>query len=310
MNQDSGDTRRTRRRAGRPAGPPVEKTGAGEVTVPSAAVVEGGAEPVDAVADTAPSADTVRVSTEKPAAKTVDAETASADTVQAETSAEADTVKADTVAAVDTVKAETAAEADTVEVALSKTSAAEQPTAKAAVIPAAADFVTRRTDPGPLSTGRIVALAASAVLVLALVAAAGFSFYLVHGNSVREDRRTEYVQAARQAVLNLTTIRADSAKEDVDRILSTASGKFKTEFDGRVDPFLEIVQQAKVASTGEIVEAALVSDDADSAIVLVAAKQTLTNAGSNEPQTRFYRFRITVDRTDSGMSASNVEFVA
>ncbi|WP_431967047.1 hypothetical protein [Nocardia sp. bgisy134] len=158
--------------------------------------------------------------------------------------------------------------------------------------------------------GSIVAVAVAAVLVLSLVGGAVASVFVARAAGERDERRTAYVQTARQAILNLTTIRADSAKEDIDRILSMASGQFKTEFDGRVDPFLSIVQQAKVVSNGEIVEAALESDADDSAKVLVAAKQTLTNAGQAEPQTRFYRFRVTVTRTDSGLSASNVEFVA
>lgn len=157
--------------------------------------------------------------------------------------------------------------------------------------------------------GRILLAAAAAVLVVALVAGAVVSVFLTRSIDQRDARRAEYVQTARQAILNLTTINADSAKEDIDRILSMASGQFKTEFDGRVDPFLSIVQQAEVRSSGEIVEAALESDADDSAKVLVAAKQTLTNAGQAEPQTRFYRFRVTVTDTDGGLTASNVEFV-
>ncbi|WP_405179409.1 hypothetical protein OG225_37125 [Nocardia sp. NBC_01377] len=158
--------------------------------------------------------------------------------------------------------------------------------------------------------GRVVTVVAAAVLVLLTVVGAGTSIFLVHTTNVRDERRAEYVQTARQAVLNLTTIRADSAKADIDRILSLASGQFKTEFDGRVDPFMSIVQQAKVVSNGEVVEAAIQQDDENSAQVLVAAKQTLSNAGQAEPQTRYYRFRVTVSRGDTGLTASKVEFVA
>ncbi|MGK8555037.1 hypothetical protein [Nocardia gipuzkoensis] len=157
---------------------------------------------------------------------------------------------------------------------------------------------------------RILALAASALLVLALVCGATVSVFAMRSAHERDERRAEYLQTARQAIVNLTTIRADSAKQDIDRILALASGEFKTEFDGRVDPFTSIVQQAKVVSSGEIVEAALESDDDRSARVLVAAKQTLTNAGQAEPQTRYYRFRVTVSRGDSGLTVSDVEFVA
>ncbi|SLH13104.1 conserved Mce associated membrane protein [Mycobacteroides abscessus subsp. abscessus] len=188
---------------------------------------------------------------------------------------------------------------------LSKDGPDEKPADGAADDAAAAEQTDRRT-----GTGRRIFLAAAAVVLLAaLITGAVFSVVTVRDIDQRAERRTEYVQTARQAILNLTTIRADSAKEDIDRILSLASGQFKTEFDGRVDPFLSIVQQAKVVSNGEIVEAALESDDDDSAKVLVAAKQTLTNAGQAEPQTRYYRFRVTVTRSDAGLTASNVEFV-
>ncbi|WP_084510852.1 hypothetical protein [Nocardia lijiangensis] len=277
MTQNNGDTHRTRRRAGRPAGPPVEETGAGEVTVKSPAVV-----PVAETQSVTPEPATSQRATSERAPAEPDAEVTAAAPV-----------------AEDTAVAE--------KVALTKESAVE-PGKDAADVPEAADGLAGAQP--KLGARRIVALAASAVLVLALMVGAGVTVFMVHNNTVREDRRTEYLQAARQAVLNLTTIRADSAKEDIERILATASGKFKTEFDGRVDPFMEVVKQAKVVSTGEVIESALVRDDEDSAIVLIAAKQTLTNAGSAEPQTRFYRFRITVTRTDSGLSASNVEFVA
>jgi Mce-associated membrane protein len=157
---------------------------------------------------------------------------------------------------------------------------------------------------------RMLAMAAAALLVVALVCGATLSVLAMRSAHERDERRAEYVETARQAIVNLTTIRADSAKQDIDRILSLASGEFKTEFDGRVDPFTSIVQQAKVVSSGEIVEAALESDDDRSGRVLVAAKQTLTNAGQAEPQTRYYRFRVTVSRGDSGLTVSNVEFVA
>ncbi|MBF6211845.1 hypothetical protein IU487_12440 [Nocardia puris] len=189
-------------------------------------------------------------------------------------------------------------------VVLSKSDAAESDSADAKADGESASETTGR--PG---VGRILLAAAAAVLVLALVAGAVVSVFLTRSIDERDARRAEYVQTARQAILNLTTINADSAKEDIDRILSMASGQFKTEFDGRVDPFLSIVQQAEVRSSGEIVEAALEIDADDSAKVLVAAKQTLTNAGQAEPQTRFYRFRVTVTDTDGGLTASNVEFV-
>ncbi|WP_406269685.1 hypothetical protein OH799_27125 [Nocardia sp. NBC_00881] len=270
MSDINGDGHRTRRRAVRSAGPPVEgnetstttdvKTSATEVVSARAAVLGAG--------------------TSGPAA---DSGPASVDDADAVTEPDAVASAADTPA-------------DQESGVLAK--------AEAAAAPADEKENSGRRVP------QLLALGAAALLVLALVCGATLSVFAVRSAEQRDAHRDEYVQTARQAVVNLTTIRADSAKQDIDRILSLASGEFKTEFDGRVDPFTSIVQQAKVVSNGEIVAAALESDDDRSARVLVAAKQTLTNAGQAEPQTRYYRFRVTVTRGDAGLSVSDVEFVA
>ncbi|MGW5572904.1 hypothetical protein ACWEVD_17015 [Nocardia thailandica] len=159
------------------------------------------------------------------------------------------------------------------------------------------------------SIGRIVLAAAAAVLVLALVAGAGVAGWFAWAGMREDDLREQYTATARQAVINLTTIRAQSAKQDIDRILATASGQFRSEFDGRVDPFTTIVQQAKVDSSGEVVESGIERADDGSAKVLVAVKQTVTNAGSPEPQQRMYRFRVTVTNDNGNLSVTSVEFV-
>ncbi|MFE9582556.1 hypothetical protein ACFYO1_39730 [Nocardia sp. NPDC006044] len=271
MSEKKADQHRTRRRAVRSVGPPVEETAGPAVT--SVPVAETGA--AKTTASTALGG------------TTSDAENTSAVPASVPTPIEAK-VAAPVVDAEDS--------ADSTVVDLAKGAPATEPQ----------DADTARTRRG---TWRVVGVAAASVLVLALLIGAGFAGMKVRSIDARDDRRGEYEQTARQAILNLTTIRADSAKADIDRILSVASGKFKNEFDGRVDPFMNIVQQAKVVSNGEIVDAALENDSDDSATVLVAAKQSLTNAGQQGEQTRFYRFRVTVSRGDSGMTVSKVEFV-
>lgn len=156
--------------------------------------------------------------------------------------------------------------------------------------------------------------AAAVVAVLSLillVGSSGFFVYHQHEVHAQDDQRAEYVQTAKQAVLNLTNIKDDTAKQDIDRVLSVASGQLKQEYSERKDAYAQVVRQAKVKASGEIIETAVESQDDHTAKVLVAAKQTLTNAGSKDPQERYYRFRVTVNRDDSGtITASQVEFVA
>lgn len=314
---ETKDPRRTRRRASRTAGPPVED--ATEQVSADSAAAEATADKTAAGAVSAAAGKSAGTAAEKSAdvtaAKSGDA-TERIDT--ATESAPAADESADETVRIDKSGADT--------VALGKTGTPAESAGKpgsdaeetgATVVSTEKSTVTESTGAEPAAKGgsrswkRIVALAAAAVLVIGLVGAAVVSMIAVQSTEQRDERRAEYVATARQTVLNLTTIRADTAKEDIDRILTMASGEFKTEFDGRVDPFAEIVKQAKVQSTGEVVEAAVERDDENSAVILVAAKQTLTNAGAEGEQQRHYRFRVTVQRADDGtLTASDVEFVA
>lgn len=310
---ETKDPRRTRRRASRTAGPPVEGA-AEQVAGKSSATAGGGVE--TAAGKSASAATGASVAAGKPedvterigtVAEPGDADaTERIDTVAGSGDADA-TVRIDKSAAGTgagaPVEAGEKSDAADATVSMKKTAAASPASASTPPEPA--------VQGGSGSWKRVAALAAAAVLVIGLVAAAVVSMVAVQSTEQRDERRSEYVATARQTILNLTTIRADTAEEDIDRILTMASGEFKTEFDGRIDPFTEIVKQAQVRSTGEVVEAAVERDDEKSAVILVAAKQTLTNAGAEGEQQRFYRFRVTVQRGDDGtLTASDVEFVA
>jgi Mce-associated membrane protein len=179
-------------------------------------------------------------------------------------------------------------------------------------VPELGDF-TATLETGDRKLGAVgwTAAVAAVLALLVLVGAGGVLVYHQRHADAMAERRTQYVQTAKQAILNLTNIQDDTASADIDRVLSVASGQLKAEYSSQKDAYAKVVQQAKVKAHGEIVEAALESDDASSARVLVAATQTLTNAGSTEPQQRTYRFRVTLTRDDGGaVTASEVEFVA
>lgn len=316
MSEINDDKPRARRRAKRSAGPPpAETVGTGTGTAPEAGTPDGGAEPAvadsaaaKAVAATTPSGEKAGSAEAAPVAVTRSAEPLPAgETPPAEAASAGGTAPTATDAPESETELDVPPPASHTESA--ETGAVEAPPAKVALEKDGDDAAPEPAAPAS-AWKRTVLTAAAALATIAIVTTAILTTLGVRANDARDERRNEYLQTARQTVLNLTTIRADSAREDIDRILSVASGDFKTEFDGRVDPFTDIVQQAKVVSTGEIVEAALERDDENSAQVLVAAKQTLTNAGQAEPQTRYYRFRITVTRGDEGLTASKVEFVA
>nr|WP_169310550.1 hypothetical protein [Rhodococcus oryzae] len=154
-----------------------------------------------------------------------------------------------------------------------------------------------------------VPMIVAGVLVLALIAAGIVLLFDKNAASDRDAKRNAYVQTARQTVLNLTTIRPETAKEDVERILAGASGDFKAEFDGRQDPFVSVVKEASVTTEGQIIEAGLEREDGNKAQVLVAARANVTTPDQSQSGPRDFRMRVTVTDDGGTMTASKVEFV-
>ncbi|MFI6870495.1 hypothetical protein [Nocardia sp. NPDC050406] len=151
--------------------------------------------------------------------------------------------------------------------------------------------------------------AVAVVLAVAVVAASAWVMHLRSEASAQDALRADYVQTAKQAMLNITNISADTASEDIKRVLEVTSGDLAAEYEQRKDDYAGIVQKAEVKAQGEVVEAAIESSDDNTAIVLVAVKQTLTNAGAEGPQQRQFRFRVTIAHTEKGLAATQMEMV-
>lgn len=161
--------------------------------------------------------------------------------------------------------------------------------------------------PGSKWPKRVVVIAS--VLLIAVIAAGVWLLVDRQSAAERDERRAAFVQAARQTVLNLTTIRADSADADVQRLIEGATGDFKAEFEGREGPFVEVVQQAGVTTVGEVIEAGIQNEDGTCASSLVASRAMVSNADQTEPEPRDFRLRVTICDENGRLLASKVEFV-
>jgi Mce-associated membrane protein len=125
-----------------------------------------------------------------------------------------------------------------------------------------------------------------------------------------QTQRAAFIQAGRQAALNLTTINDTDVEADVQRILDGATGTFHDDFHNRAQPFIDVVKQAKSKSQGTVTEAGLESVDGNQAQVLVAVSVTTTVGNTEQqPPPRAWRMRITVEKTDHALKVSDVQFV-
>ena len=151
------------------------------------------------------------------------------------------------------------------------------------------------------------------IVLAALLVAAGV-FAAVSYN--RADRHvdalpewTPYVEAGKQAALNLTTVNHATADADVQRVLDSSTGQFREDFAQRAEPFKQALRDAKSVSIGSVTAAGLEGLDGDRARVLVAVTVKTTKNGEPEQEPKAWRMRLSVVKVDGGYKVENVEFV-
>ncbi|OMC35785.1 Mce protein [Mycobacterium sp. GA-1841] len=151
--------------------------------------------------------------------------------------------------------------------------------------------------------------ALGAVLLVALVALTGWLGYEFSQVKQDQQRREMFVDTARQAALNLTSVDWEHAEDDIQRVLDTSTGAFYDDFDKRSKSFLEVVKQIKSKSVGTVTASGLKSYSPDEAKVLVSATIRSTNAGVPEQKPQVWRMVLTVQDIDGKAKVSNVEFI-
>ncbi|MGW0180063.1 hypothetical protein [Nocardia sp. NPDC003345] len=159
--------------------------------------------------------------------------------------------------------------------------------------------------PGRRTLGRAVAV----LVIVASLAAGGFSLWNHHQIGAAQAREDEYLNAAREGVVALTTLDAARAADDVKRVLDHSTGAFRTDFQTRSEDFTKVVQQSQVATQGEITAAAVESMTDESAVVLVSAVSKVTNTAGAQQEPRMWRLSVTVTREGEELKMSKVEFV-
>jgi len=153
-----------------------------------------------------------------------------------------------------------------------------------------------------------IALVALLLAALAALAVTGRQWYQ---HQRLDAAHQAAVAAAKQATVDFVSINAASVDRDLQRIAAGFTGDLKDEFTRNSSTVRTSVVENKVASTGNVLRAALVSGDLDSAVVLVAIDASVRNIGA--PDGRISHYRIQLDMVlDPGSGrwlASKLQFV-
>lgn len=173
---------------------------------------------------------------------------------------------------------------------------------------ATADAPDNDAEPQPRSGARL-ALIIGVATVVALTGLGGWLGHRAYQFHHAQQQRNQFVQVGRQAAINLTTISFTEADADTQRIIDSATGPFRDDFQKRSPAFVEVVKQVQAKTEGTVTEAGLESDTNDQAKVLVAVTVKTSNAGAAEQQPRHWRMRITVQKVGDDAKVSQVEFI-
>jgi Mce-associated membrane protein len=154
----------------------------------------------------------------------------------------------------------------------------------------------------------VLAWALSVLLVLALAGTALAVVALTAQHS-RDTSRTELLRSGRQLVVDFTTYNYETWQADTQRVLAGATGPFKQEYADTAGPLQAQVVANKATSAGEVLEAAVVSMDDDSAQVIVVADATVTNTALKSGQRRHYRIKLDMVREGDRWLAAGLDAV-
>jgi Mce-associated membrane protein len=124
-----------------------------------------------------------------------------------------------------------------------------------------------------------------------------------------QQRRAEFAAAARQGVVTLMSLDYNKAKEDVQRIIDSSTGEFKSDFQSTSTDFIQVATDSKAITETNVTATAVESMTADTATVLVAATSRVTNAAGAKQEPRAWRLSVNLARDGGQLKLAKVEFV-
>ena len=146
-------------------------------------------------------------------------------------------------------------------------------------------------------------------IVAALAGLVGWLGYREHQSNHLNLQQAVFVDTARQAAINLTSLSHTEIDADIKRILDSSMGSFREDFQQRSPAFVETIKKVQSTSVGTVTEAGLQSMSGEQAQVLVAVSVKTSSTDAPERETRAWRMRISVTKDGQGAKVSDVQFV-
>jgi Mce-associated membrane protein len=162
---------------------------------------------------------------------------------------------------------------------------------------------------GRRSARRLIAAGAAVVVLCALLGLSGFMAWKGHGAEQLRQREAEAAAVARQGVVNIMSLDFTNAQGDVQRVLDSATGRFRDDFRSESEFLIKALEESKVVTEVTVNGVAVESVSADAAVVLVAAQSKASNATDPRQDPQQFRVAVTLARDSGALKMSQVDFL-
>lgn len=147
------------------------------------------------------------------------------------------------------------------------------------------------------------------VLVLAALAAAAFTARGVLADRAQDEARDDALAAARQLAVSFTSLDYRTYDHDAKRVLAQTGGGLAEQFSAESAALKKAMTTNRSVTKGQVLEAAVVDADRDSARVLLAVDAQVTNTSTTEPAARHYRIQLDLRRDGGRWVGTDLSFV-
>ncbi|MDG5770217.1 MULTISPECIES: hypothetical protein [Mycolicibacterium] len=173
--------------------------------------------------------------------------------------------------------------------------------------PRAPQLTPLKAPPRRRPNGRLVALVAAVVLVVATAALGTLAYVMIgqqRGVDAVQARNERFVDTGKQTAVNMFSYTQDTIDESVNRFIDGTSGPLRDMMSqgNNADNLKALFRDTNASSEAVVNGAALekVDEIAGNASVLVAVRVTVTDMDGVNSPTRPYRLRVIVHEDDNG----------
>ncbi|BCJ37893.1 hypothetical protein Athai_53960 [Actinocatenispora thailandica] len=154
-----------------------------------------------------------------------------------------------------------------------------------------------------------VAVAVLAVILAGALGAGGYAGWRHYQHRQDEKARKAAVSAAETTVSNFMSISTKTVDHDLKRVLTGATGDFRTQFKNGMGQTKTAVVENKVTSKAHVKWAGVVTSKRRSATVLVAMDATVKNTNAPKGRLAHYRVKVTMAEQNGRWLVSELQFV-